>query len=88
MINRILYKNIYCALCNGISSNLEHKRERGKPWHEYTPHERDVTGGNKINMSLDIVEWLPATIECSHEKIKDYVEMIPTHSKLVELIRR
>ena len=94
VVNRLLYKSIYCALCNGISENLRHKMQVNTPWFEFSSTVEKVTMSawsfepttETYNETTDIVEWLPATVRCDDDKVQDYVENKPTHAKLMILL--
>ena len=85
VINRLMYKNIYCALCNGVSANLDHQRGTEDPWYEYITAYGDWPDYDET--MVDIVEWLPAIVRCPNHTIQHYVENKPMHSKMISLIK-
>ncbi|XP_067950274.1 uncharacterized protein [Watersipora subatra] len=77
-VNHLVYKNIYCAMCNGVD-----------PYDEFDLQAQNwVDGSDERNSSISKVEWWPAKIECPKDSIQSYLEDSPDHQKLIAFITR
>ena len=75
--NHLVYKNIYCAMCNGIN-----------PYNRVNfSHQNWIGSDKKRNGISPVVEWYPAKIECAESAIDSYLTNEPTHKKLIDLIK-
>ncbi|KAF6017224.1 hypothetical protein EB796_024465 [Bugula neritina] len=79
VLNELSYKNIYCAMCNGILPQSSFYLQN--VWWNIGEGFRQ-----HINDTVNKVEWWPAQVHCDAESATDYIENFPTHSKLMELI--
>ncbi|XP_067950286.1 uncharacterized protein [Watersipora subatra] len=75
-VNHLVYKNIYCAICNGVDPYDELDLQA------QTFHGNLDDGGSLVSR----VEWWPAKIECPKDSIEKYLEDSPNHQKLVDFI--
>ena len=76
--NHLIYKNIYCAMCNGIDPQQDLNLTKFE-WYV----DEDLP-----NRTMHQVEWWPAKIHCPLSEIEAYRDNQPTHTKLTKLIRR
>ena len=87
MLNKLTYKNIFCALCNGISTSLNHKKPAEQPWYKYHIDFGYIDSVTRyIDETVDVIEWLPVELRCDRDKIEYYVQNKPTHSALMDLV--
>jgi hypothetical protein len=75
-VNHILYKNVYCAICNGLHPS------------EQLDVEKYQDEGNIFSLPPTIPEldWLTAVVQCPPDDIISYLENKPNHNKLIQLI--
>ena len=78
LTNHLSYKNIYCAICNGVD-----------PYYEMNLYDQEWIGSEETrNSSIPAVEWWPAEINCSSDAIEEYLRYEPSHTDLINLISR
>ena len=77
-VNHLVYKNIYCAMCNGVDP-YDNVDLQAQTW---------FGRSDEINSPIPRVEWWPAKIECPNDSIDSYLEDNPDHTKMVNFIAR
>ena len=77
-LNRLTYKNVYCAMCNGVdvTNNLD-----------AVGYKMLATYDNEIWRVVS-VEWWPAKVFCPPLEIERYLNNTPKHDHLITLINQ
>ena len=78
VLNRLTYKNVYCAMCNGVdvTNNLD-----------AVGYKMLATYDNEIWRVVS-VEWWPAKIFGTPLEIERYLNNTPKHDQLIMLINQ
>ena len=78
-LNRLTYKNVYCAMCNGVdvTNNLDAVGYKIVPIYD-----------KKIFRRVVSVEWWPAKVFCPPLEIEQYLNYTPKHEHLITLINQ
>jgi len=76
-VNHLIYKNVFCALCNGIDPQAS-VRFLDQIW---------FGDPNKIDDSVRTIEWWPAKVKCGAKAIEEYLSSNTNHKSLIALVK-
>lgn len=74
--NHLIYKNVYCAICNGVD-----------PLTKIDLRDQNWVGSGSKRRQISTMEWWPGKIECTSSAIETYLDDNPDHEKLLDLIK-